>query len=258
MAGGQGFKGNKGTGEGVYIQVVMDAEDAVVTAQQLDGEVDRLAVSFGELATETKVAHSEFSTLGPALKDTEDKTKDLEMATILYMAKLTMVVSGLNQLTGSLYKTIGGLEAAGAIQEDTARHWQENARIIETLTGPLELIISLEILYSVTMKESLIAKAMNTKAYLALAAATSAAAAAAAAFAIANPFTAILLVAFALSAVIVLLSNRFGVLGNQFEWLTRKAEPLVQSISDLKDGVRDLLTIDTSVSSLWGGLMSGD
>ena len=54
MAGGQGFKGNKGTGEGGYIQVVMDAEDAIVTAQQLDGEVDRLAVSFKESPKDIK------------------------------------------------------------------------------------------------------------------------------------------------------------------------------------------------------------
>ena len=49
MAGGQGFKGNVGTGEGVYISVVMDTEDAIVKAQQLDGEVDNLTTSMTAL-----------------------------------------------------------------------------------------------------------------------------------------------------------------------------------------------------------------
>jgi len=54
----------------------------------------------------------------------------------------------LNQLTGSLYKTIGGAEAFGLINKEQAAQLQENARVIELLTGPLEFLISMYILYA--------------------------------------------------------------------------------------------------------------
>ncbi len=258
MAGGQGFKGNTGTGEGVYFSVVMDAEDAIVTAEQLDGKIDNLTVSMKELGDSSNVTTGEFIDMSQAQEKSVEKTQHAIDANDMYILKLSLVVSGLNQLTGSLYKTIGGLEAAGAISEDHARHWQKNARMIEMVTGPLELVISLEILYSAVTKKSLIAKAMNTQAYLTLAAAVSTATTAMIAFAIANPFTALVIVAFALAAVIVFLANKFGVLGAQFEWINEKADAVVQSLTGVGDGVRDLLTIDISGSRLWGGILGGD
>ena len=146
MAGGQGFKGNVGTGEGVYISVVMDAEDAIIKTQQLDGEVDNLTTSMTELegATErTRTAGKEFSS---SFDDAADSLEDVDMANLKAMAGMTMMVSALNQVTGGVYKTVGGLEAWGFVNEEQAKSLQDHARKLEALTGPLEIIISLEIL----------------------------------------------------------------------------------------------------------------
>lgn len=146
MAGGQGFKGNVGTGEGIYISVVMDAEDAIIKAQQLDGEVDNLTTSMTELEGATANVATTGKTFSSSFDDAADSLEDADMANLKAMAGMTMMVSALNQVTGGIYKTIGGLEAAGAINEDQARAWQKTARVLELFTGPLEILISLEIM----------------------------------------------------------------------------------------------------------------
>jgi len=240
MAGGQGFKGNSGTGEGVYFQVVMDAEDAIVKTQQLDGEVDNLSVSFGELASKTNVARSEFSTIGPAIKDTTDDMKDLELQQMLVMAKLTMVVSGLNQLTGSLYKTIGGLEAVNAIDEERARSLQEGARAIELFTGPLEFLISLEILASAAGKPFLATLWAKVPAFGAVG--TSAAAAATAIWAFLAPILLVVAAAAIAVAVIVLIVQNL-------DYLRKGVDHMVNS-------AKSLLGIFTSIGGVVTGLTS--
>tara|TARA_R110000824_G_scaffold243091_2_gene431732 strand:+ start:844 stop:1635 length:792 start_codon:yes stop_codon:yes gene_type:complete len=158
--GGMG-SGVKGSGEGVYIQVYMEAGEAISSASKLDGKVNEVTESFKQM----QLAGQEFSgTAGDVTAgydDMADGTKNLEESQLKAMVGMTMVVSGLNQLTGSLYKTIGGLEAAGVINEDQARAWQKNARMVELFTGPLEFAISLMILYqaaSLPMVASLWAK----------------------------------------------------------------------------------------------------
>ena len=176
MAGGQGFKGNVGSGEGVYISVVMDAGDAIVKAQQLDGEIDNLTTSMTELegaTANTATAGKEFSS---SFDEASGSLEDVDMANLKAMAGMTMMVSALNQVTGGIYKTIGGLEAAGIINEDQARAWQKSARMIELFTGPLEILISLEILATMMGKPFLATLWAKVPAFAGVGASASAAA----------------------------------------------------------------------------------
>lgn len=232
--------GVKGSGEGVYFQVVMDADEAIMGMSKLDGKVDDVAVSFEQLAGKTKVAHSEFSTMGPAIKDTTDDMKELELQQMLVMAKLTMVVSGLNQLTGSLYKTIGGLEAVNAINEEQARSLQEGARAIELFTGPLEFLISLEILASAAGKPFLATLWAKVPAFGAVG--TSAAAAATAIWAFLAPILLVVAAAAIVVAVIVLIVQNLDVL--------RKG------VDHMVNGAKAMLSVFTSIGGVVVGLTS--
>ena len=138
--------GIPGSGEGVYIRIVADADEAEQNLSKLDGKVDDVTTSFQQMEFAGQGVTTTMGDVTGTTQQLTSDTEDLEMANLKAMAGMTMLVSALNQVTGGIYKTIGGMEAAGIINEDTARSWQENARAIELLTGPLEIIISLEIM----------------------------------------------------------------------------------------------------------------
>ena len=128
--------------------VVAEADGATAAIENLDATVDNLTMSFQQLDNNFEATSKSMNTYTLETDKAADATDKLEMETLGAMAAATMMVSGLNQLTGSLYKTIGGLEAAGLRNEEQARQLQEHARKIELLTGPLEFLISMYILYA--------------------------------------------------------------------------------------------------------------
>ena len=146
---GSGIPG--GAGDGVYIRIIADADEAEQNLSKFEGSVDDVTHSFQQMENAGQGATATMGNVSAGYEDVGDSAGTAGTEINAFMINATMAVSGLNQLTGSLYKTIGGLEAAGAINEETARSWQENARKIEMLTGPLEFLISLMILIIIKM-----------------------------------------------------------------------------------------------------------
>mgnify|MGYP003110215372 CR=1 FL=1 len=107
--------------------VVADAENAIQTFEDVKGAVGEVEVSMENLG-------SEFVDFSATTDRASDSTKTFNEGLDTNMGHLTMGVSALNQMTGALYKTIGGLEAAGVINQEVAQDWQENARVLELFT----------------------------------------------------------------------------------------------------------------------------
>ena len=141
---GSGIPG--GAGDGVYIRIVADADEADQNLSKLEGSIDDVTHSFQQMEN---AGQGVTTTMGEVTAGSEQMGDSVGTASTeinAFMINATMAVSGLNQLTGSLYKTIGGLEAAGLITEENAKKLQDWARVIEIATGPLEFMISVMIL----------------------------------------------------------------------------------------------------------------
>ena len=124
--------------------VVADAENAIQTFEDVRGSVGEVEIAMDNLG-------SELGEVSGTMDRASDSTKDFNDGLDTNMVNLTMGVSALNQMTGALYKTIGGLEAAGVINQEVAQDWQKNARVLELFTGPLEFVVSLMIGYSLAI-----------------------------------------------------------------------------------------------------------
>jgi len=220
--------------------VVAEADGATASIENLDSAIDDLSMSLQGLDNNFQATGDNMNTYTTTTGDATKASEDFEMQQMMVMAKLTMVVSGLNQLTGSLYKTIGGLEATGLIGEDTARVWQEQARAVELLTGPLEFLISLEILAAAAGKPFLATLWAKVPSYAAVTASASAAAVATWAF-----LSPILLVIAAVVAIVAVFALLY------YAW-KRQAE----IIAAVKDGAESLLNIFKSIIGV-GGAVKG-
>jgi len=201
--GGLGSGISGGAGDGVYIRIVADADEADQNLSKLEGSVDNVTHSFQQMENAGQGVTTSMGEITATSDDLSGGLEDVDMANLKAMAGMTMMVSALNQVTGGIYKTIGGLEAAGWINEDTARSWQENARMIELFTGPLEILISLEIMATMMGKPFLATLWAKVPAFGAVGASAMTAAAAIWAFLV--PVMAMVLPVLAVVAVIVLL-----------------------------------------------------
>jgi len=219
--------------------VVAEADGATASIENLDSTVDNLTMSFQQLDDNFKATSKSMNTYTLETDKAADATNDLQMETLGAMAAATMMVSGLNQLTGSLYKTIGGLEATGLINEEVARSWQENARMIELLTGPLEFLISMYILYVGAAALSGVASVALGGSFAAVTAAASAAAVAIGAA------LAPLLVGVAIGLAVVAV---FTLVYHAFK---RQAE----IIAFVKDGAEKLVSVFMQIASV--GITAG-
>ena len=131
--------------------------DAVITVTTVLDGADQVAMGFDEMSDSAREyqgsladgnqANISFAVsnrdVGESLEDLnkkQKKTTEEQRDLIIVTQGMT---SALNQMTGGIYKTIGGLQAAGKLSEEDARRWQENARIMEAATGPLEVILSI-------------------------------------------------------------------------------------------------------------------
>ena len=219
--------------------VVAEADGATAAIENLDASVDDLTMSFQQLDNNFEATSKSMNTYTLETDKAADATNELQMETLGAMAAATMMVSGLNQLTGSLYKTIGGLEAAGALNEDQARQFQENARVIELLTGPLEFLISMYILYAGGVALAGVANVSLAGSFgTVTAAATSMAVATAAAMA---PLLVGVAIGLAVVAVFTLVYHAFK----------RQAE----IIAFVKDGAEKLVSVFMQIASV--GITAG-
>ena len=136
--------GGKFKAHDLSFTVVADAENAIQTFEDVKSTVGEVEMSMENLG-------SELGEVSGSMDRASDSTKTFNDGLDTNMVNLTMGVSALNQMTGALYKTIGGLEAAGVINQEVAQDWQENARVLELLTGPLEFVVSLMLAYSLAV-----------------------------------------------------------------------------------------------------------
>ena len=231
---GSGIPG--GAGEGVYIRIVADAEEADESLSKFEGSLDDVTHSFVALEGATANAATTGQEFSSAFDKAGDSTKNASGALDGFMVNATMAVSGLNQLTGSLYKTIGGLEAMGVINEKTARQWQENARMIEAFTGPLEFAISMVILYQAAVLAGFIpATTAATVSSLGFAGGMSAATASVGAFVIAAaPFV---LAAFVIVGVVFLIMSHLEELRRGLDYVVDGFKRLAEIVSDASGSV---------------------
>ena len=130
--------------------------DAVITVTTVLDGADQVAMGFDEMSDSAREYQHTLAdgnkenisfaqgnhVVAESLEDMKKKQKqstgDQRDAIIVAQG----MTSALNQMTGGIYKTIGGLEASGRIGPKTAAAWQKNARAIETLTGPLEVALA--------------------------------------------------------------------------------------------------------------------
>jgi len=243
--GGLG-SGIKGSGEGVYIQVVMDAEEAVSSASKLEGKVDDVTHSFQQMENAGQEVSTTMGEVTAGYSDAEEGLEDVDMANLKAMAGMTMMVSALNQVTGGIYKTVGGLEAWGLVNEEQAKSLQDNARKLEALTGPLEIIISLEILATMMGKPFLATLWAKVPAFNAVGISASGAAAGVWAFmAPLLPFVAVALIV--VGVIFLIMSNLEGlskILGAVTDGF--------KTLWDMIKGVSDMVTGLTSSFSALG------
>ncbi len=240
---GSGIPG--GAGDGVYIRIVADADEADQNLSKLEGSIDDVTHSFQQMENAGQEVTTTMGKVSAGYEDVGDSAGTAGTEINAFMINATMAVSGLNQLTGSLYKTIGGLEAAGAINEETAKSWQENARKIEILTGPLEFLISLMILKQAYDAGFLASLWAQVPAFTAVG--TTASWAATGLWAFMAPILAFIIPVLAVVAVIVLLVQNWDKVT---EALKKAMMPLLMVV-DLHKQLFDMVTgLTSSLGSL--------
>tara|TARA_R100001463_G_scaffold86001_1_gene140957 strand:- start:4491 stop:5162 length:672 start_codon:yes stop_codon:yes gene_type:complete len=92
-------------------------------------------------------------TIKGASKDVEDlgnKSKGAKMDMMATVVALEGLTSGLNQLTGGMRKYSAALEQTGAIDKEQAEEFNKRIAMMEMVTGPMESIIALQKIATVT------------------------------------------------------------------------------------------------------------
>ena len=92
-------------------------------------------------------------TIKGASKDVEDlgkKNKEAKMDMMATVVALEGLTSGLNQLTGGMRKYSAALEQTGAIDKEQAEEFNKRIAMMEMVTGPMESIIALQKIATVT------------------------------------------------------------------------------------------------------------
>lgn len=95
--------------------------------------------------------------------DEAQKTKVDLMATLVAFESLT---SGLNQLTGGMRKYSAALQQTGHFTDEQAEAFNKQIAQVELLTGPMETLIAIQKILTVTTMGSATAKTADTEATL--------------------------------------------------------------------------------------------
>lgn len=149
--GGPGSGRQKSSGSGdAFVRVVTVLDGAEEVSAGFDDMSDSAREYQYTLADGNRESIS-FAEGNYVVADSVEDLKNKQKGTNVEMAASIIIIQGatsaLNQMTGGVYKTIGGLEAMGLLNEEDARQLQEKARIVEFFTGVLEIILSVYTLY---------------------------------------------------------------------------------------------------------------
>jgi len=79
-----------------------------------------------------------------------NKSKKAQMEMVSTVVALEGLTSGLNQLTGGMRKYSAALEQTGAIDKQQAEEFNKRIAMMEMVTGPMESIIALQKIATVT------------------------------------------------------------------------------------------------------------
>ena len=84
------------------------------------------------------------------IEEVGNKNKQAKMDMMATVVALEGLTSGLNQLTGGLRKYSAALEQTGAIDKEQAEEFNKRIAMMEMVTGPMESIIALQKIATVT------------------------------------------------------------------------------------------------------------
>ena len=243
--------------------------DAVITVTTVLDGADQVAMGFDEMSDSAReyqhtladgnkenisfaqgnhVVAESLEDLNEKQKRTTEETRDLIIVT-------QGATSALNQMTGGVYKTIGGIEAMGIRDEEWARKWQEKARSVEALTGPLEVGLGF---YTGYIAIAPLVASWTTSITVAKTAETAAVTANTAAW-YANP---IFLLAVSIAAVVVgiaVLVDHFNLLtkavdgaGNAIRRFQEASHEIQKTIGETADNIVDVITLEPLKEGLVG------
>ena len=84
------------------------------------------------------------------IEDVGDKSRDAKIDMMATVVALEGLTSGLNQVTGGMRKYSAALEQTGMIEKEQAEAFNKKIAFVELATGPLETVIALQKLYTIT------------------------------------------------------------------------------------------------------------
>ena len=226
--------------------VTMTAVGAIDTFDMLEKEQIELQAAIDNtsraMEDQTRVSRD----LQQAIDETSDSNKQLLDDQTKYIIMIQGLTSSVNQATGGLYKMISGLEAAGVINEETARSFQNTVRVAETFTGALETLLAVELFLSVTTGKGLIARlGLQALGFKGVAAAAGGAALSVGMFVLAA--AGILILATAIVMLFVHLNEKFDIVGKSIGVLNAGVFTLVDLFSQAKDAGDGVVSVLTDI-----------
>jgi len=124
--------------------------DTIEKFQMAKKEQDALQASLDKTSQSMKTQKDVSKQLQASIDKSSESVKLYEDEQLRAMFVLQSVTAATNQLTGSMYKMISGLEASGAINAEQAAQYQRTVRVVELLTGAMEAMLAIEILLQAT------------------------------------------------------------------------------------------------------------
>ena len=226
--------------------VTMTAVGAIDTFDMLEKEqiglqsaIDNTSQAMEE---QTRVSRD----LQQAIDESSDSNKELLDSQTKQLILIQSLTSGVNQLTGGLYKAIAGAEALGAVNEEQARKLQEAVRVAELFTGTLETLLAVELLLFATTGKGLIARlGLQTLGFKGVALAAGSAAASVGLFILAT--AGIIIVATAIVILFVKLNEKFDIVGKSIGVLNAGVFTLVDLVSQAKDAGDGVVSVLTDI-----------
>jgi ABC-type multidrug transport system fused ATPase/permease subunit len=143
--GGPG-SGNPGQARGAGGRFVISGAITIATAEAVEDQTKKLTEVLDRNSDALDENSNSLERNTQEKGENNDKTGDSIEDLDTYAINLQVATSALNQSTGALMKMVSGLEAWGAINEDTASMLQDQIRKLEFFTGALELGLAVTLL----------------------------------------------------------------------------------------------------------------
>lgn len=226
--------------------VTMTAVGAIDTFDMLGKEQMELQAAIEDTSREMEEQARVSRDLQQSLDKTDDSTKELLDSQTKQLILIQSLTSGVNQLTGGLYKAIAGLEATTLITEEQARKFQEVVRVAELFTGTLETLLAVELLLFATTGKGLIARlGLQALGFKGVAAAAGSAALSVGLFVLTA--ASILILATAIVMLFVHLNKKFDLVGKSIGVLNAGVFTLVDLFSQAKDAGDGVVSVLTDI-----------